>query len=102
MIVGLYIAFIVNFDQHVAKAALEQPLGGRIGGSNDSRFIFQSVILPEARKCLVAKDWAELDTAFAANRDPLTGKYPRDPLYNRLFTRIVMIAPEPVGLGSSR
>ena len=59
-------------------------------------------ILPQAEKLLSAQDWEELDAAFAGNRDPLTGKYPRDPLYDRLFTRIVMMAPEPIGLGSTR
>ena len=62
----------------------------------------ESVILPEAEKSLGAEDWKELDAAFAANCDPLTGKYPREPLYDRLFTRIVMTAPEPIGLGSHR
>lgn len=62
----------------------------------------ESAILPEAEKSLDAKDWKELDAAFATNRDPLTGKYPRDPSYDRLFTRIVMTAPEPIGLGSHR
>jgi hypothetical protein len=31
--------------------------------------------------------------------NPLTGKYPREPLYDRLFTRITMHAPAPIGLG---
>jgi len=62
----------------------------------------ETEILPAAEKMLDANDWAELDGAFATNCDPLTGKYPRDPLYDRLFTRIVMIAPEPIGLGSTR
>ena len=62
----------------------------------------ETEILPQAEKSLSAQDWAELDAAFASNRDPLTGKYPRDPLYDRLFTRIVMTAPEPIGLGSTR
>jgi len=62
----------------------------------------ETVILPEAEKSLDAADWKELDAAFASNCDPLTGKYPRDPLYDRLFTRIVMTAPEPIGLGSHR
>ena len=59
-------------------------------------------ILPAAEKCLTAQEWAELDAAFASNCDPLTGKHPRDPVYDRLFTRIVTMAPEPIGLGSSR
>ncbi len=62
----------------------------------------ESEILPVAEKSLNAQDWAELDAAFEHNCDPLTGKYPRDPLYDRLFTRIVMSAPEPIGLGSTR
>jgi hemerythrin-like domain-containing protein len=62
----------------------------------------ETAILPEAEKSLDAADWKELDAAFATNCDPLTGKYPREPLYDRLFTRIVMTAPEPIGLGSHR
>ncbi len=56
-------------------------------------------ILPVAEQCLSAHDWAELDAAFAANRDPLTGKYPPDDIYEQLFKRIVHDAPAPIGLG---
>jgi hemerythrin-like domain-containing protein len=59
----------------------------------------ETVIMPEAEKVLTDADWAALDAAFATNCDPLTGKYPRDPVYDRLFTRIVMRAPSPIGLG---
>ena len=59
-------------------------------------------ILPAAEQSLTAQEWTELDAAFATNCDPLTGKYPRDPIYDRLFTRIVMMAPAPIGLGSAR
>lgn len=59
----------------------------------------ETVILPEAQKVLTQADWQVLDEAFATNVDPLTGKYPRDPAYDRLFTRIVMRAPAPIGLG---
>jgi hemerythrin-like domain-containing protein len=62
----------------------------------------ESAVLPEAEKCLGDQDWVELDAAFATNQDPLTGKFPRDPMYDRLFTRIVMNAPEPIGLGAKR
>ncbi len=61
----------------------------------------ETVILPAAEKVLTPADWKELDAAFATNCDPLTGKYPRDPSYDRLFTRIVMRAPAPIGLGAS-
>jgi hemerythrin-like domain-containing protein len=60
----------------------------------------ETVILPVAQKVLSDADWDELDAAFATNCDPLTGKYPRDPAYDRLFTRIVSQAPAPIGLGS--
>lgn len=59
----------------------------------------ETVILPEAEKVLSDADWKALDAAFAENRDPLTGKYQPDPGYDRLFTRIVMKAPAPIGLG---
>lgn len=59
----------------------------------------ETVILPAAQKVLSNADWKELDAAFATNCDPLTGKYPRDPVYDRLFTRIVSRAPAPIGLG---
>ena len=57
------------------------------------------VILPAALKVLGESDWQEIDAAFETNCDPLTGKYPRDPAYDRLFTRIVTRAPAPIGLG---
>lgn len=61
----------------------------------------ETVILPEAEKVLTDAEWQELDAAFAKNCDPLTGKYPPDPAYDRLFTRIVMRAPAPIGLGEA-
>jgi hemerythrin-like domain-containing protein len=61
----------------------------------------ETVILPAALKVLGDDDWREIDAAFETNCDPLTGKYPRDPIYDRLFTRIVTQAPEPIGLGQS-
>lgn len=57
-------------------------------------------ILPLAEQTLSAADWAELDEAFAANRDPLTGHEPDDE-YRELFTRIVNLVPAPYGLGEA-
>ncbi|MEZ5726564.1 MAG: hemerythrin domain-containing protein [Burkholderiaceae bacterium] len=56
-------------------------------------------IIPAARESLTPEDWAELDAAFAANRDPLTGHKP-DAQYARLFEQIVHHTPAPFGLGS--
>jgi hemerythrin-like domain-containing protein len=55
-------------------------------------------ILPLARQSLTAQDWAELDAAFLSNRDPLTGHEPGE-AYRPLFSKIVMNAPAPIGLG---
>lgn len=58
-------------------------------------------ILPLAERVLTEADWAELDEAFRANRDPLTGHEP-DEEYRALFTRIVNTVPAPIGLGAAR
>ncbi len=60
----------------------------------------ETEILPVAQRCLSQDDWRELDEAFAANQDPLTGKYPATPEYEHLFQRILREAPAPVGLGA--
>ena len=54
-------------------------------------------VLPLAERKLTADDWRMIDDAFAANRDPISGMNARD--FEQLFTRIVNLAPEPVGLG---
>jgi hemerythrin-like domain-containing protein len=59
----------------------------------------ETVVLPEAEKHLTDADWHALNAAFATNQDPLSNRVPRDPQFDRLFTRIVMRAPAPVGLG---
>jgi hemerythrin-like domain-containing protein len=53
----------------------------------------ETVIFPAALRVLSAEDWRELDAAFATNCDPLTGKYKRNPAYDRLFARILMHSP---------
>jgi hemerythrin-like domain-containing protein len=55
-------------------------------------------VLPLAERVLTAADWDELDAAFAANRDPLTGHDPEDG-HRELFRRIVHLMPAPLGLG---
>lgn len=60
----------------------------------------EEVILPLAQKVLTEEDWTELDAAFEANRDPLTGHAPDD-AYRALFSRIVNTVPAPIGLGKA-
>lgn len=57
----------------------------------------EEAVIPAARQALSAEDWLQLDAAFEANRDPLTGHAPADE-YRALFTRIAMAAPAPIGL----
>ncbi len=60
----------------------------------------ETELMPVAEKGLTAQDWAELDAAFEADRDPLAGGV-RDRHFDRLFTRIVLTAPAPIGVGPS-
>lgn len=53
-------------------------------------------VLPAAQQHLTPSDWAELDAAFAANRDPLTG-HEADEEYRALFQKILMTAKAPIG-----
>jgi len=51
----------------------------------------EGVILPAAQRWLTDVDWAEIDAAFSANRDPRFGG-DTDMQYKRLFSRIVNLA----------
>jgi hemerythrin-like domain-containing protein len=53
-------------------------------------------LLPLAEKDLAAGDWADIDAAFEANRDPWSGPTGE---YQALFSRIVSMVPAPYGLG---
>jgi len=55
-------------------------------------------VIPIARQALAPDDRAALDRAFAANVDPLFGGKP-EAEFEALFTRIVNLAPPPLGLG---
>jgi hemerythrin-like domain-containing protein len=58
----------------------------------------ETELLPVATRCLTQADVAELDAAFQGNSDPLGPEGPRS-IYQTLFTRIVLQAPAPVGVG---
>ena len=81
------------------RAAFDQALKKYLAFYLDHMRLEEEVILPAALRVLNDADWQVLDAAFATNCDPLTGKYPSDPVYDRLFTRIVTQAPAPIGLG---
>lgn len=53
-------------------------------------------IFPLARQHLTPADWAEIDAAFLTNGNPWEGPASQ---YAALFSKIVNMAPAPVGLG---
>lgn len=57
-------------------------------------------VFPLAEKLFTRSDWEAIDKAFLENADPLANdRNERD--FRRLFSRIVSLAPPPVGVGPS-
>ena len=54
-------------------------------------------LLPLAERKLTREDWREIDEAFAGNHDPIADLREKD--FDRLFQRILSLAPAPIGLG---
>jgi hemerythrin-like domain-containing protein len=61
--------------------------------------IEEADVMPLAEAVLAAGDWAELDDAFMANRDPLTGA-PASAAYHPLFRRVLAALPDASGIGA--
>ena len=80
------------------RAAFEQAVDRYVEGYLAHMALEEAEILPAAKRWLTPEDWSELDAAFSANRDPLTGHEPADE-YRELFHTIVHNAPAPIGLG---
>ena len=55
-------------------------------------------VLPAAERALTAGDWRAIEEAFAGNEDPIADLREQD--LAQLYTRIVSIAPAPIGLGA--
>ena len=81
------------------KSAFVDALGPYIEAYLEHMRLEETLVLPAAEAALLEEDWVALDLAFDQNSDPLTGKYPPDPAFEKLFSRIVSIAPSPIGLG---
>lgn len=92
----LMLAFEVMGESR--RARFEQALEGFVAHYLEHMAVEDDTVLPAARAHLAEADWDELDAAFAANRDPLTG-HPASEQYGDLFQRIVHQAPAPVGVG---
>lgn len=61
----------------------------------------EKVIIPLAKKHLTPEDWVEIAQAFGENGDPRFGTEP-DHEFRNLFSRIVNLAPPPIGVGPSK
>ena len=57
----------------------------------------ERVLLPLAEEALTEEDWKIVASEFARNEDPISDLREKD--FADLFSRIVSIAPAPVGLG---
>lgn len=58
----------------------------------------ESILIPLARKHLTAEDWVEIGAAFSENGDPRFDAE-ADHECRDLFSRIVNLAPPPIGVG---
>lgn len=59
----------------------------------------EKIVIPEALRVLKEADWLQLDANFGNQGEPVGGRYPREPLYDRLYARIAMHSPASLGLG---
>jgi len=80
------------------REAFEQAVERYIASYLNHMAVEETEVLPAAVAHLTPEDWAELDAAFAANKDPLAGHEPDDG-YRPLFRKILNSAPAPIGLG---
>jgi hemerythrin-like domain-containing protein len=55
-------------------------------------------VFPLAEKVFTAEDWVEIDRRFEENADPLAAAR-KEKDFRRLFSRIVELAPPPIGVG---
>jgi hemerythrin-like domain-containing protein len=62
--------------------------------------IEETRLLPAAARLFKPADLEELTRAFEKDRDPLAGGR-RDPHFEALFSRIVLSAPAPIGVGEA-
>lgn len=58
----------------------------------------EGVLIPIAMRTLTEDDWGAIDAAFKANNDPLIGGGDQQE-FRALFTRIMNLAPAPLGFG---
>ncbi len=58
----------------------------------------EKTVIPLAKKCLTTEDWIAIAEAFGEHGDPRFGAKPEHE-FRDLFSRIVNLAPPPIGVG---
>ncbi|MDO9596306.1 MAG: hemerythrin domain-containing protein [Azoarcus sp.] len=58
----------------------------------------EDVFIPIAERVLTTEDWAEINTAFRENDNPLFGIKPKEEA-EALYQKILALAPAPMGFG---
>ena len=88
-------------DQHEARrATFETAMTLNVRFYLEHMHTEDTEVLPLAASMLGAGDWAELDDAFGANRDPLAG-FDAVAAYQPLFRKILAALPLSSGVGSA-
>lgn len=59
----------------------------------------EDIVMPLAEKVLTTEDWDQINAAFRENDNPLFGLRPKDDA-ERLYQKILSLAPAPIGYGS--
>jgi hemerythrin-like domain-containing protein len=78
--------------------AFERQVGNFVDGYRTHMRREEEELFPIAQRVLTPLDWVMIDAAFTENNDPLTAaREEKD--FEKLFTRIVTLAPPPIGVG---
>jgi hemerythrin-like domain-containing protein len=75
-------------QQEARRAEFDAAMGRYAAFYLDHMQVEETEVLPFARTVLAPEDWADLDAAFLANRDPLAG-YESDEAFRPLFNKIL-------------
>jgi branched-chain amino acid transport system ATP-binding protein len=88
-------------DPDKGFAAFDQAASAYVEAQKRHMALEEREVLPLAEKVLTAADWQVIGDAFSDNDDPIFGHDPQA-YYDRLFSRIVALTPEPYGLGARK
>jgi len=91
---------LIRYEEggHKEFPAFEREVGSFVEAYRNHMRREEDELFPLAHQLLTPLDWVIIDAAFAENRDPLAAERDQKDL-DRLFTRIVTLAPPPIGVG---